>query len=64
MFHHHSWEPDGEPGGGGVGRDTHWDSNIMFIHTGRKQDDAPWWLVMFQVCLIKLAAFMNDVFSV
>ena len=38
--------------------------SIMFICTDKKQDDAPWWLVMLPVCLIKLVAIMNDVFGI
>ena len=33
--------------------------SITFIHTDKKQDDAPWQLVMLPVCLIKLVAVMN-----
>ena len=49
--------------GEGEQADTHWDSNITFIHTSKRQDDMPEWLVILQVCLVKLAAFANYVFS-
>ena len=62
MFHPHGWNHMVSLGEG-EWVDAHWDSNIMFIHTSKRQDDMPWQLVMLRVCLIKLAAFANDVFS-
>ena len=32
--------------GGGEWVDAHWDSNIMFIHTSKRQDNMPQWLVI------------------
>ena len=58
MFHHHSWEPYGELRGRGEQADACWDSNIMFIHTSKKQDDVPRQLVMLQVWLVKLSAHL------
>ena len=40
--------------------DAHWDSNIMFIHTSKSQDDAVSHVTSLPD---KLVAFVNDVFS-
>ena len=46
MFHHHGWEPDGEPGRRGSRHMSAGYQSIMFIHTDKKQDDVPQRLIM------------------
>ena len=58
MFHHHGWELDGEPGGGGSRQMPTGTQSITFIHTDKKQDDVPWQLIMLQVCMISLQPLM------
>ena len=46
-FHHHSWEPDGDPGGRGSGQMPVGTHSIMFIHTDKRKDDVPQWLLCY-----------------
>ena len=32
--------------------------SIMFIHTDKRRDDVPWWLIMLHACLISLQPLM------